>query len=84
MVRHVQYPRFPRHLLRRLEDTAFPLVSLQAVREARAYLDEVERQSILKAREMGASAGDIAVQLGITRQGAHLKLKRLGASHIPQ
>jgi hypothetical protein len=57
--------------------TTFPLVALDAVRELRVYLDEVEAESILRAKELGASAEDIAQALGITRQGAYYKLKQL-------
>lgn len=75
----IETPRFPRHLLRRLEDaTSFPLVSLQAICEARDYLDDQERRAITQARVLGAGVADIAASLRITRQGAHYKLKKLG------
>jgi transposase-like protein len=57
--------------------TTFPLVALDAVQELRIYLDGVEAESILRAKELGASAEDIAQALGITRQGAYYKLKQL-------
>jgi transposase-like protein len=70
--------KFPRRLIRRVEglDT-FPLVALSALLELRAYLDEVEAEAILQAKELGASAEDIAEALGITRQGAYYKIKQL-------
>lgn len=68
---------FPRHLIRKLEHENFPLVTLSAVHEARQYLDQVEGDALPKAREMGASADDIAEALGITRQGAYYKFKML-------
>jgi len=70
--------KFPRRLIRRVEgrDT-FPLVALSALQELRAHLVQVEAESILRARELGASAEDIAEALGITRQGAYYKMKAL-------
>ena len=59
-----------RALLRKLEHAdAFPLVALQALRELRTDLDAVEADSLLRARELGASLEDIAEALEITRQG---------------
>ena len=70
--------KFPRRLIHRVENReTFPLIALSGVQELRAYLDEVEAESIRQAREMGASADDIAEALGITRQGAYYKLKKL-------
>ena len=70
--------RFPRQLIRRVEGReTFPLVALGALGELRAHLDEVEAEAILRAKELGASAEDIAQALGITRQGAYYKLKQL-------
>lgn len=70
--------KFPRRLIRRIEgrDT-FPLVALSTVQELRAHLDQVEAEAILRARELGATAEDIAQALGITRQGAYYKMKQL-------
>jgi transcriptional regulator with PAS, ATPase and Fis domain len=70
--------KFLRRLIRQVEgrDT-FPLVALSALHELRAHLDEVEAEAILRARELGASAEDIAQALGITRQGAYYKMKQL-------
>jgi transposase-like protein len=73
--------KFPRRLIRRLEGReTFPLVALGTLRELRSYLDEVEAEAIRRAKEMGASADDIAEALGITRQGAYYKLKQLHRS----
>ena len=70
--------KFPRRLIRRVEGhNTFPLVALSALQELRAHLVQVEAESILRARELGASAEDIAEALGITRQGAYYKMKQL-------
>jgi hypothetical protein len=70
--------KFPRRLIRQVEGRdSFPLVALSALGELRAHLDEVEAGAILRARELGASAEDIAQALGITRQGAYYKMKQL-------
>jgi transcriptional regulator with PAS, ATPase and Fis domain len=69
--------RPPRSLVARTENTDVPLVVLEAVRDLRSYLDEVEVEAILKARERGASPEDIARALGITRQGVYYKLHRI-------
>ena len=70
--------KFPRRLIRRIEGRdIFPLIALEALPALRAHLDEVEAEAILQAREMGASAEDIAQALGITRQGAYYKMKAL-------
>ncbi len=66
-------------LVRKLEHVeAFPLISLQASRELRHELDEVEGQAIRRARELGASLEEIADAMQITRQGVSYKLKTLG------
>ena len=70
-------PEVLRSLARQLENPAFPLIRLQAVRALRAKLDEIEVESMLGARELGASVIQIADQLGVTRQAVYLKLKRL-------
>jgi hypothetical protein len=70
-----------RALLRKLENVeAFPLIALQALPELRADLDAVEAEAILRARELGASLGDIADALAITRQGVAYKLKGLAGN----
>jgi transposase-like protein len=70
--------RFLRRLIRQVENREnFPLVALGALHELRGYLDQTEADAILRAKEMGASAEDIAEALDITRQGAYYKLKQL-------
>ena len=67
-----------RSTLRKLEHVeAFPLIALQAVREVRSELDDLETTAILRARELGASLEDIADAMGITRQGVSYRLKQL-------
>jgi hypothetical protein len=68
--------RFPRQAVRKLERCeVFPLMALEGVGELRRYLDEVEAESIARAKALGATPEDIASHMGITRQGAHYKLK---------
>ena len=67
-----------RSTLRKLENAeAFPLIALQAIREIRPELEELEGAAIVRAREMGASLEDIADAMGITRQGVSYRLKHL-------
>ena len=66
-----------RSLIRKIESENFPLIAIEAMQELRKQLDAAEVAAILKAREMGASAEDIADVLGITRQGAYYRLKAL-------
>jgi DNA-binding MarR family transcriptional regulator len=73
MARH----RSPRSLVHKLETSTQPLKTLEAVKDLRDYLDQVEATGLREARDAGASVSDIAEALGITRQGAHQKLKRL-------
>ena len=68
---------FPRHTIRKIENMNFPLIALGAMQELCEYLDEAEAEALVKARDLGASAEDIATALGITRQGAYYKLKAL-------
>jgi hypothetical protein len=70
--------RFPRHLIKKVDNRQpFPLLALEAITQIRVHLDDAEHEAILRARELGASAEDIADALGITRQGAYYKLKAL-------
>jgi transcriptional regulator with PAS, ATPase and Fis domain len=69
---------FPRRLIKNLENLDLPLLALTAVRELRSYLDEVEADALRSAKDLGASADDIAQALGITRQGTYYKLRNLG------
>ena len=54
-----------------------PLRVLEGVGELRKYLDDLERQALLDARKLGLSPSEMADALGITRQGVHLKLKKI-------
>jgi CRP-like cAMP-binding protein len=72
-----------RSTLRKLEREhaqAFPLIALQAIHEVRADLEQIEAESILRARELGASLEDIAEAMGITRQGVAYRLKHLNGN----
>jgi len=71
--------RTPRSLIHQVETSTQPLKTLEAVKGLREYLDGVESVGLRQARDAGASVSDIAEALGITRQGAHQKLKRLEA-----
>lgn len=68
-------PKLPRDLLIRLENPSLPVVTLQAIRETRAWLDQLEAQSIRNARRLGASVKVIAHSLGLSRQGIYRKLR---------
>jgi DNA-binding NtrC family response regulator len=68
----------PRNLVRKIDrHETLPLVALAGIADLRVYLDEVETEAILKARDIGATVEDIAEALGITRQGVYYKLKAL-------
>lgn len=70
----------PRPSLYGLEASAPALEILVAIREQRRDLDLLERRSLEEARRTGATSSEIAEALGITRQGAYQKLKRLDSS----
>lgn len=53
----------------------FPLMALQAIAQARSLMDKVERDAVLRAREMGATWKDLGSALGVTRQ---TMIKRYG------
>jgi len=69
-------PKFPRALVRKIESDE-PILALAAIHDLRAYLDVLEAEHILKARELGASPTDIAQPLGITRQAVYNRLRSL-------
>jgi hypothetical protein len=51
--------KFPRRLIRYLETPELPLQTLEAIHRLRGYLEELETECIIKARELGASPPDI-------------------------
>ena len=53
------------------------LEALESIRRLRRYLDELEAACILKARQLGATPGDIGEALGITRQAVYNRLHAL-------
>jgi len=69
-----------RRLLDRTENIEFPLHALEAVRDLRKHLSDVEREALHAARTRGASVHDIADALGITRQAVYYKLSQLGGT----
>ena len=76
--------RSPRSLMHQIEASAFPLKALEAIRELRKYLDEVEAQSLCDARDAGASITLIAEALGTTRQTVYNRLRQLAAEQRAQ
>ena len=71
-------PSRPPTLVRRTQNLEDPLTALEAVRDLRRYLSEVERQAVMIARERGASVEEVAGALGVTRQAVYYKIKHLG------
>ena len=69
--------RSPRSLVHQIEASAVPLKVLEAVRQLREYLDQVEATTLCDARDAGASITDIADALRMTRQTVYNKLKQL-------
>ena len=63
--------------MHQIEASAVPLKVLEAVRQLREYLDQVEATNLCDARDAGASITDIADALGTTRQTVYNKLKQL-------
>ena len=76
-------PRFPRSAIRSLERDQFPLQTLRAIRDIRAYLAEVETRALARARDLGAGATDIAEAAGISRQAVYHRLKTLRTEDPP-
>ena len=64
-------------LAERLAEEEDPKAALGAVRALRAELDEFERSVVAAALEGGSSFGDVARQLGISRQAAHRRYRDL-------
>jgi len=73
----VTLPTAPRSAFRRLDKLDFPLQTLHAVQEVRAYLIAVETAAIRRARELSGSPTDIAEALGISRQAVYNRLRSL-------
>ena len=63
--------------MHQIEASPVPLKVLEAVRDLREYLDEVEATFMREARDAGASITHIAEALGTTRQTVHNRLKQL-------
>jgi hypothetical protein len=68
-----------RGFLDRTMDMESPLRALEAVRELRKYLADVERDALTAARVQRVIVQDIADALGITRQAVYYKLGQQGA-----
>jgi predicted transcriptional regulator len=64
-----------RSVLRRAENTELSLGSLEAIAEIRGWLDRMEHEAMLSAREKGATMEDIAAALGLTAQAIHHRLR---------
>jgi DNA-binding CsgD family transcriptional regulator len=70
--------KFPRSLIRALEgEERFPLRSLEAIREVRVYLEQLEEDALCDSRAMGASISEIADVMQVTRQSVYNKLKSI-------
>lgn len=80
-MRHYGYvvspARSPRSLIHQLESSQVPLKVLEAIRELRQTLDEMESTTLCDARDAGASITHIAEALGTTRQTVYNRLKQL-------
>jgi predicted transcriptional regulator len=69
-------PALSRALLRRAENTELSLSSLEAIAQVRAWLDRLENEAMLSAREKGATTEDIAQALGLTTQAIYYRFRR--------
>jgi hypothetical protein len=66
-----------RDLTRRVENyQPFPLTALKAIAAIRRHLVDFEFAAISAARERGATWGDVADALGISRQGAQVRFSK--------
>jgi hypothetical protein len=65
-----------RSLLRRAKNTELSLSSLEAIAKIRAWLDRLEHEAMLGAREKGATMEDIADALGLTSQAIYHRLRK--------
>ena len=62
-------------LLRRAQNSELPFAALPAIRELRGYLDGLETEIVLYAREKGATWDEIAEAMGITRQALYQRMR---------
>lgn len=69
--------RSPRSLIHQIESSPVPLKVLEAVRELRLYLDDIESTALCDARDAGSSITHIAEAVGTTRQTVYNRLKQL-------
>jgi predicted DNA binding protein len=69
---------FAHSLIRRAENTELSLVSLEAIVEIRAHLDELESEAIKSARDKGATVEDIAEAMDLTPQAIYHRLRNGG------
>jgi hypothetical protein len=61
--------------IRRAENPELPLLALGGIKELRVVLDELEHRHVVSAREKGASWGDIAASMGISRQALQYRMR---------
>ena len=66
-----------RNLVRRTENWELPLGALEAVRDLRRHLVDMEKRVLVAARQRGASVEDLAAAVGITRQAVYYKIHQL-------
>ncbi len=64
-----------RYLLRRALNSQIPLGGLTALVELRGLLNSIEMALVTSAREKGATWGEVAEVLNITRQALHARLR---------
>jgi hypothetical protein len=77
----VDRPTLPRSIFRRAENTELSLGSLEAISEIRAYLNQLEKLSIVSAREKGATVEDIAEALKLTPQAIYYRFRNEKMNH---
>jgi ATP-dependent Clp protease ATP-binding subunit ClpA len=63
--------------------TPMPLESLRDLRDLRRELDAFERRQVARALAEGATFGQIARSLGVSRQAAHRRFRGLAALAAP-
>jgi hypothetical protein len=75
--------KFPRESVKKVDGPrveSMPLIALQGIGAIREHLDAAERVAIPSAIAKGATVEEIALALGITRQGAHYKIRKFRGS----